>query len=448
MQSILDGIAQTLPPPPGEQLLVVADGQLQVAVEQGLRAYLAECAAAALLAADNTDDQRSARLRQVLPELTARLDDGAAVFPSDISGENLGLALCLLGTNPFVVRTEGASLQLDAYGWKLEAIRTVARIYQRATRSAALEEKQKTAIALPPPPVIDHVGAQAALLPLEFLVTLLRMLDDVGFNSRMISALVGDLGFPAWQAPNMMVAGGEPVPHFSRMLRRQQGDYEIYSVLFSYETELRALLRAVIAVLNARDHATNDATLAALPQVLQWAVHRDNATDKATSASAFFFSVLTSHRESDVASPAPDSAITPLMNALYTQLQIYPVVVHRDAAYLDAGGALHLRLMALLGAIGPLAPLPETLADQPRLWLQRRPFKPGTDPRVWFRPGATNPGDFAQTGPYAFVGNSAIATAMPTQMHTGLRLSINPNCRVCGQRIPAGHHSVTCGRHD
>lgn len=447
MQSLINQIGVYLQTPSGQYPVI--EGRLLVAYERGLHTYLAECAALALVSTGLSTRMRAARLNQLMPELAGRLERGDSVFPGDVTGADLGLALCTLGVNPFVTPTERGLLNMDSLGWRVEAIMSLVKAYDRSTGAAGAEQPKtvvkRAPLSVPPVPDQRTVGAPAAQLPVEFLVMLYKMLGDVGFHVTLMKSISQSQDWPDWQFTSMVDQDFPRVRYFSDVRVAVQEKHEIYFARFSNRVAIQALLRAVIAIVHARDHVTNAHTRAALPPLLQWAIHAESTTGTVVSPNEFYFSVLVERPRSNLADKtASDGALLPFFNALYTHLGVYPIAVPPEAA-VDTDGALRLRFPALLGAASPLV---GSAHGAPWLWLQRR--APGLTAKSWYiaDKNAISHPDRGRLGDYGFKPSLAmLATVQPDRMTIGLRLDVNPNCRSCGDRLPPNHASLTCAHH-
>lgn len=433
MQSIIEQIALET----DAAGLSVRSGNIVVAYDRGILNYLEECAAVVVLNRDRSPKDRSEYLRQIFPRATEQMDAGADPLPADFSGADAGIALCALGVSPFVVATRDAVLNLDAPGWRIEALAKIRSLY---VPLPAAPKQTTEPVTLPAPPTYATVGAPAAYLPEEFLAVLHRMLGAIGFNASLIETITNSIPYPKWQPEQMSTDKSTRVVGFENILVRGSGteDREVYYAQFSNKTAVRQLLRAVVAVLHARAHVTNERTLDVLPTPLQWTIHRSSITNTGLRGeNSFYFAVVVT-RPPVASTEAVTDLVVPFMNGLYRALSVYPVLVTPESARL-VDGRLRLKLSAFIGAVSSILP---ATSSMPRLWLQRR------DPRAtaldWFAPRPVDDSAFNDTKPYDF---SAPITLTATPMRIGLHISINPRCRICGHRLPHGCIGLTCAHH-
>lgn len=427
---------------------VLRDGNLQVAYENGLLAYVTECAALLVGAENASPSDRSGTFRQLLPELAARLDANEQLFPAQVSGANAGFGLCALGQNPFAVSDADEVLVLDSPAWKLRALTTITRLYERAgPQQRARELATQQAMELPEAPVNTVTVRYEAEQPLVFLIALVRMVLDSGFPGDLLAQMAPPGSMPPWTPSDMTQVQGTRetgVPG----VRYYQGaaGTTIYYASFIDTRNVLALMRALVATLYARQHASDQFTLAALPQATHWALHRLNRENKGVAGLSFYLSVVCQPLPNGT-TQAGNSALEPLMYSLWNSLGIAVPMVSSDAAHVDPSGAVRLQLAALLNAdIPALFGRPNDPEPDPMLWLQRRQPAAATDPKVWYA-SARQPVPAAVNSPYQFRTSVQHAQAMDIATSLETRLALNPNCRHCGRSLPTNHRSLLCAQH-
>lgn len=457
IEDLLRQLASTIGPVDDDNVHFVRDGNLSVAYDEGVRNYLMECVVAVLANQVQDKNWRSQWLRELLPEVTRRLDDNQMLFPADISGADLGIALCALGANPFVVTNADDTINMDSAGWKLMSLLTLSDLYVRATQSDVYQ-RVIVPIKMPPPPAENSSTRRLAQLPAEFLVMLVRMLNDVGFQSELIRRVVDSSGMPEWwsetgfaRAVDLSVDG---------VKRYDTDNDEVLYAMFVNTRAVSALLRAAIAVDYARQRAQNAETLAALPVIKSWAIHTKRRDTAASPGTTYFSCVASKQPASATFTAASTDDILPLAIALEDYLHVWPTVVPDDMAWKDpVSGRLSMRLGAFLAARVPM--LPTSATAEPRhslMWLQRRDAVVRKTPLYWFvfdsdkvkRPLGAN------AGPYSFQSPPSVVTAMDVSASIDARLDANPFCRQCGVRLDAAkarsasektRATLYCGRH-
>lgn len=424
LQSLYDEIAKVSD---SESEFVVQDGLVMVNYERGIRALLVECLTALLASKTMEYDWlREATLEQLDERLGPLYKEGRKINPDTISGAMLARALCVVGKNPFEVSKADEIVNLESRAWKEDAIR---RLVKREIKPAQVQ-----AMSLPSISRQDETF-HAARMPLEMLLMLVRMINDVGVNTDLLMHVYATPRplWPPW-LPQQRVRERPRTKTHIREVWRTAGSDKTQSVLYASFKDVpsvSALLRAVIATLHARDHCTDAATLAALPRVRSWSVHQMDRNSPTTTADAFCFSVVVDKVDG---TSATDRQLRPLMNALSKQLHIVSDTVPKEAAKYE-DGKLHLLLDGLLAA--RMALLDDDATDN-QLWLSRR----SQDATQWFA-GQKDPK--WDTEPYIF--EEANVPQSMVGAHIDARLAINPYCRHCGQRLPDGTRSWICASH-
>lgn len=465
VRAILQQLAHELDSP--ADAILVDDGNLMVAYDDGLRNYLMQCMAAVLVTKGLTATGKSEWVRTLIPEATRRLDAAQQLYPGDVSGADIGLALCALGHNPFIVSGVGNDINMDAIGWKWLALYTLSDLYTAATKAQRMEEtRQAQQLRLPPPPIENNNTSRRAQLPEEFLVMLMHMLGDVGFDIDLITQVIKITGpaEPEWVPPggftfverSKIVA--LPVPGVIGYTAAGSGETEVLAAAFSKRVAVRALIRAVIAVQYARKHAENAAALAALPEIKAWAIHTKEYKTGVSASTTYFSCLATRPSPDDVAfmESASDAQLFSLMKPLADTLDVWPYVVPLDMANFS-GDQVVTRVGAFLGAHVPMIPLSRDMGRHPLMWYQRRKPSAKVTPNDWFINNLTlqTPPAGVTLGLYQFTGSRVVRRAMDVSAHIDARLAANPFCRACGSPLGGGEQpnepktrvALYCGNH-
>lgn len=427
---------------------VLRDGNLQVAYENGLLAYVTECAALVVGAENRSAEDRSGTFRQLLPEIAERLDANEQLFPAQISGADAGFGLCVLGQNPFAVNDADDVLVLDSAAWKLRALITITRLYKPAgPQQRASELATQQAMQLPEAPVNTVAVRYEAEQPLVFLIALVRMILDTGFPGDLLAQMAPSGTMPPWTPDDMQQVPGSRNTSVAGVSYYQRNDgSNVYYASFVDTRNVLALMRALVATLYARQHAADQLTLAALPQATHWALHRINLTNKGLAGLSFYLSVVCQPlRKNSV--PAGDAALEPLMYSLWNSLGIAVPAVATESAHVDSSGSLQLQLSALLNAdIPALLRRPNDPEPDPMIWLRRRQPAAANDPRLWYA-STRQPVPANVNSPYQFRTSVQHAQAMEIAASLETRLALNPNCRHCGSSLPVNNRSLLCAQH-
>lgn len=422
---------------------VVEARNLVVATRDGVRAFLIHCLTAATTTFSMSPVQRLDYLSQLYPDLATRMAGGQMLVIGDATGEQLAIAMCAMQVFPFYFDAERTDvLSLDDPLWKMVAMMELSAAVVPAPAVAAAGTATPTSVLDAPPVEPVDVQPRRARVPLQMLVSLVRMDGDIGVTVDFLRSFASET-VPRWLGIGGTsldaAVGSRDVLGSGVRLHRLDTPTRGTRALFARYDDSRAvnaLMRAVIAVEHARDYADNDVTLASLPRVIDWDVHRVSDQSQKRALDGIYFSVIYEHHDA----PAVDiERVKPLAAALYAHLDVYWTrsiaggnVVQRDG--------VQLQLPLFLGARTALLDRPSRRST-PALWLRRSTALAGAD---WLALSSADsqPLVVDPASEYSFRMNRAVAP-----MAIAAALAVNDTCRECGTKLGPMPSALWCPEH-
>lgn len=419
---------------------VVGARNLVVATRDGVRAFLIHCLTAATTTASMSPAQRIDYLRQLYPDLAARLADGQMLVIGDATGEELAIAMCAMQVFPFYFDAERTDvLSLDDPLWKMVAMMELSAAAGPARQSPAAAP---TSVLDAPP--VDPVDVQPrrARVPLQMLVSLVRMDGDIGVTVDFLRSFASET-VPRWlgiggSSLDAAVGSRDVLGSGVRLHRLDTPTRGTRALFARYDDSraVNALMRAVIVVEHARAYADNDVTLASLPRIVDWDVHRVSDQSQKRALDGIYFSVIYEHHDA----PAVDvERVKPLAAALYAHLDVYWTRSIAGGNVVQRGG-VQLQLPLFLGARTALLDRPSRRST-PALWLRRSTALAGAD---WLALSSVDsqplPVDAASE--YSFRMNRVVAP-----MAIAAALAVNDTCRECGTKLGPTPRALWCPEH-
>lgn len=424
---------------------IVEARNLIVATRDGVRAFLIHCLTAATTTATMTPPDRLGYLSQLYPELAARLAEGQMLVLGDATGEELAIALCAMQVFPFYFDAERTDvLSLDDPLWKMVAAMKLSSSVPPGTAVAAAPPPPPVSVLDPPPVDTAAVDPRHARVPLQMLISLVRMDGDIGVSFDFLRSFASET-VPRWLGIGgeslTTAVGSRDVLGDSVSLHRLDTPTRGTRALFASYNDSRAvnaLMRAVIAVEHARSYADNDATRAALPRIIDWDVHLVSDRSEKRALDAIYFSVIYQHHD---ARAAGIERVKPLAAALFAHVDVYWTrsIGDGNAVQLD-DGSVRVQLPLFLGARTGLLDR-ASRRQTPALWVRRSTAITGAG-WLTLAPEDANPLPLDGGSGYSF---RMAATMSP--MVIAAALAVNDTCRECGTKLATTTRTLWCDEH-